>query len=167
MSSLESVLVVGDQIGTCFAGTSGCFCWPNLGCDEVNRLFVSGIYHNYTGRGWITLFALDKYRAMFIVKAPKYRHNFHHCSVYQLAVGGRSQCYGWGLGIDNNTSKAILNLQSFTGIDTVVLQAGINIFSAIYCDYVIRLYEIKNRYFLQVWLWPCCYHISSINRTNF
>ena len=30
----------------------------------------------------------------------------------------------WGQGIDNNTSKATLNLQNFTGIDTVILQAG-------------------------------------------
>ena len=30
----------------------------------------------------------------------------------------------WGLGIDNNASKAIVNLQSFTGIDTVILHAG-------------------------------------------
>ena len=36
-----------------------------------------------------------------------------------------------------------------------------------YCDYVIRIYKIENRYFLQVWLWPCYYHISSINHTKF
>ena len=56
-----------------------------------------------------------------------------------------------GLWINNNTSKAILNLQSFTEIDTVILQAGKLFLSVIYCDYVIRLYKIENRYFLQVW----------------
>ena len=72
-----------------------------------------------------------------------------------------------GLGIDNNTSKAILNLQSFSGINTVILQAGNKKISAIYCDYVIRLYKIENRYFLQVWSWPCCYHITSIYHAKF
>ena len=81
-SSLGDVQVVGDQIGTCFAGTSGWFCWPLLGCDEVNRLFVSGVYHNYTGRGWIPLFALDKFCAVSIVIIPKFRHCFHHCRGY-------------------------------------------------------------------------------------
>ena len=36
----------------------------------MNRLFVSGIYHNYTGRGWIPLFALGKFCAVPIVKIP-------------------------------------------------------------------------------------------------
>ena len=59
------------------------FCWPYYGCTEViRRLFVSGIYHDYTERGRIPLFNLDKFRAMSIVKIPKYRHCFHHCSGY-------------------------------------------------------------------------------------
>ena len=94
-----------------------------------------------------SLFALGTFCAVSIVKIPKYRHCFHHCSGYYQAVGGRSQCYGWGLGIDNNTSKAISNLQSFKGIDTVILQAGKIYFSFTYCDYVMRLYKIENRYF--------------------
>ena len=40
-------------------------------------------------------------------------------------------------------------------------------FSVIYCDYVIRLYKIGNRYFLQIWSWSCCYYISSIFHTKF
>ena len=48
-----------------------------------------------------------------------------------------------------------------------MLQAGTIFFSVIYCDYVIRLYKIENRYFLQAWSWPCCYHISSIYHTEF
>ena len=79
----------------------------------------------------------------------------------------RSQCFGWGLGFDNNTSKAILNFRSISGIDTVILQAGKISFSDIYCDYIIRLYKIENRYFLQAWSWPCCYHISGIHHTRF
>ena len=39
-----------------------------MGCNEVNRLIVPGIYHNYTGRGWILLFALDKFCAASIAK---------------------------------------------------------------------------------------------------
>ena len=49
----------------------------------------------------------------------------------------------------------------------VIWQAGKIFFSVIYCDYVIRLYKIENRYFLQVWSWQCCYHISSIYHTKF
>ena len=81
-SSLEDVLVVDDQNRTCFGGTSGWFCWLHIGCNEVNRLFVSGIYHNYTGRGRTPLVAMAKFCAASIIKIPKYRHCFHRCSGY-------------------------------------------------------------------------------------
>ena len=129
-SSLEDVLEVGNQNGTCFAGTSGLFCWPYFGCNEVNRLFVSWIYHNCTGQGQTPSLALDKVCTMSIVKIPKYGHCFHHCSGYQEAVCGRAQCYGCALGIDNDTPKNIISLQSFIGIDTVILHTGKTYFSS-------------------------------------
>ena len=55
---------------------------PTWVCDKVSRLFVSGIYHNYTGCGWTPLFARGTFCAASIVKIPKYRHCFHHCSGY-------------------------------------------------------------------------------------
>ena len=40
-------------------------------------------------------------------------------------------------------------------------------FSVICYDYVIRLLNIENRYFLRIWLWYYCYHISTIHYMKF
>ena len=161
------VLVVGDQIGSCFAGTSVWFCWPNLGCDEVNRLFVAGIYHNYAGRRWTPL--LCPGQILRCVHSQNIEIEALLSPWQWVLISRRRKLLVLWLRSGNwyKHPKSHIKASKFHRNRHGYTTSRQNIFSVIYYDYVIKLYKIENRYFLQVWSWPCCYHISRIYHTKF
>ena len=85
-------------------------------------------------------------------------------SLLQWLFIGRRQTIHWEL---ITIPKSQLKLSKFHMNRHGYTARRQNIFSVICCDYVTRLYNIENRYFVRIWLWSSYCHISSICHTKF